>query len=75
MTEDPKYKVKERINPYMKYSGLAFQLAGIIGLSFWIGKKADAYFNFEKPILTISLIFVTFSLYLYKLYIELTKKI
>ena len=57
----------------MKYSGLAFQLAGIIGLSFGLARR-QMHFNFEKPILTISLIFVTFSLYLYKLYIELTKK-
>lgn len=72
--EKPNFQVKHKINPYMRYSGLAFQLAGVILISFWLGKKADAYFGFEKPILTLVFVMAMFGAFMYKLYIDLSKK-
>ena len=56
---------------YMKYAGLAFQMAVIFFLGVYGGKKLDAYLGNEKPIITIILIFVLFIGYMYKLYNEL----
>jgi hypothetical protein len=64
---------KERVRAYLKYSGLAFQLAGVIGLSLWAGLWLDKELAFAKPICTIILVLVSFSAYLYKLYIDLSK--
>lgn len=74
MADKPKFHVKEKFNPYMKYTGLAFQLAGIILFSFWLGRKVDEYFGFKKPYLTLILVMVMFGTYMYKLYIDLSKK-
>jgi len=39
-------------NFYMKYMGLAFQLAATIGVGAFIGYKLDEHFEFEKLYLT-----------------------
>ena len=70
--EEDKGKIKKKIDPYMKYAGLGTQMAVMFFIGIWGGKKLDAYFNFEKPILTITLIFVLFTGFMYKLYKELS---
>ncbi len=70
-----KEKIKKSSSQYLKYSGLAFQLAGIILFSIYIGGKLDAWMNLEKPILTAVLLLVMFTGFIYKLYLDLTKDI
>lgn len=46
--------LKNNLNNYAKYSGLAFEMLGIIVLGVWGGIKLDACLN-TKPLLTIVL--------------------
>lgn len=69
-SDDP---IRKKTNSYLKYSGLAFQMAAIILLSIWGGKKIDAYMGWEKPFATLLLTLILFSGFMYKLYLDLTK--
>jgi hypothetical protein len=55
------------LNPYLKYSTLAFQIGGIIILGVWLGDWLDATYRpqAETPVYTIifSLLFVFIALY------------
>ncbi len=55
---------------YMKYSNIAFQMVGILGLSGWIGFKLDKYFNTPKPYITAGLMLFMLITYLWKIVIE-----
>lgn len=48
-------KDTNRPNPYIKYSGLAFQILAFIFLGTWGGMKIDAWLSLEIPIFTIAL--------------------
>lgn len=65
-------KAKKKSNAYLKYSGIAFQLAAIIFLAIWGGQKLDEYLGNEKPLITMLLTLFFFSGYMYKLYNDLT---
>lgn len=56
---------KKPFEAYIKYSGLAFQMAATIVVFVFIGKFADQYFDNEKPVLIAvsSLIGVFLSIY------------
>ena len=56
---------------YLKYSGIAFQLAGLIFIAYFVGDKLDKKFNLETPLITLGLVLFVFVLYMYKLYKEL----
>lgn len=43
---------KSKLNSYIKFSGLAFQMAATITAFVFIGKFADNYFDNNKPVLT-----------------------
>lgn len=64
---------KKKVNNYLKYSGLGFQMAAIFLIGIFGGQKIDSYFDFELPIVTILLLLVLFTGYMYKLYIDLTR--
>jgi len=49
--EDKKTDSKKSKN-FLQYSGMAFQLGATIFLGAWGGTRLDAYFGFEKHILT-----------------------
>ncbi|GJM32358.1 MAG: hypothetical protein DHS20C18_13590 [Saprospiraceae bacterium] len=49
--DDP--KIRGRVDDYMKYSGMAFQMAFIILIGTLGGKKLDEYFQLDKPYLTM----------------------
>jgi hypothetical protein len=63
--------LKKKTANYMKYTGLAFQMAVIFFIGIYGGKKLDAYFGHERPGITIFLIFFLFIGYMYKLFNEL----
>lgn len=54
-SEKPEGKRSSRAQNYMKYSGMAFQMGGIILLGVWVGKKLDAHFSLPTPWFTVAL--------------------
>ncbi len=56
---------KSKVQNYVKYSGMVFQMIGIIGLFAFIGYKLDSYYQLNIPIYTaiLSLTGVLISLY------------
>ena len=61
------------INEYVKYSGLAFQMAALILLGYWLGSKIDKWLDLTIPVFTIILILVFLSLTFYSLIKSLPK--
>jgi F0F1-type ATP synthase assembly protein I len=45
-------KNKERLNSYVKYSGIAFQMIAIILIGVFGGMKIDKWLKTEKPVFT-----------------------
>jgi len=50
--QQPKDK-GDQLRDYAKYSGMAIQMGLIILVGTFLGKKLDAYFNLERPYLTV----------------------
>ena len=61
------------INEYVKYSGLAFQMAALILLGYWLGTKIDKWFDLSIPVFTIILILLFLSVSFYSLIKSLPK--
>lgn len=61
-----KQKPKQQPNTALRYSGMAFQMAIIIGLGTFIGRKIDDNIQAEKPWFTIlfAIIFLFIAFYL-----------
>lgn len=53
--EKPDEQRASRARNYMKYSGMAFQMGGIILFGVWVGKKLDERFSTSTPWFTIGL--------------------
>ncbi|HPK09907.1 MAG TPA: AtpZ/AtpI family protein [Saprospiraceae bacterium] len=70
--KDNKESKSSGMNAYLKYSGIAFQLAGLMIAALFIGQWLDKKMEFDKPYLTATLIILFFFGYLYRLYIDLT---
>jgi len=64
---------QNQINDYVKYSGLAFQMAALIFLGYWVGGKIDHWLEFQIPIFTIILIVSFIILTIYSLIRSLPK--
>lgn len=64
---------KNKNNAYLKYSGLAFQLAAVVCIGLFTGRWIDSKMQLEKPIFTMLLVMLFFALFLYKLYDDLKK--
>lgn len=64
---------QSQVNDYVKYSGLAFQMAALILLGYWLGGKIDSWLDFRIPIFTIVLILLFLSLSFYSLIKSLPK--
>lgn len=69
----PNEKNIRKVNAYLKYSGLAFQLAFVIFVGIYLGKYIDSYFGLKVPIATMILVVLLFGAYMYKLVIDLMK--
>lgn len=62
----PNKEPQKPLNDYAKYSGLAIQMAVIIGAGCYGGYKLDAHFkNTDTPIYTIILSLVSIALAMY----------
>jgi len=53
--KDTKNHQNNPLSSYAKYSGLAFQMGGIIAVAVWGGVKLDELVETNKPIFTIIL--------------------
>ncbi|HEY4651035.1 MAG TPA: AtpZ/AtpI family protein [Pontibacter sp.] len=59
MASAPEDEKKENgVKPYLKYSGIAFQMIGVLVIAAWIGMKLDEYFATQNPWFTIGLLVV-----------------
>jgi hypothetical protein len=67
-------KIKKGASDYLKYTGLAFQMAGIILVSIFLGQKIDTYLALDKPYATALISVLSLAGFMYKLYIDLMKK-
>ncbi|MCC5931786.1 MAG: AtpZ/AtpI family protein [Cyclobacteriaceae bacterium] len=79
MEKAPKTKKSQTPAPnpykdYARYTGLAFQMAGLIFLGYWLGKQLDQYFELKIPAFTISLILLFIFAALYSLIKSLPKE-
>jgi F0F1-type ATP synthase assembly protein I len=53
--KNPKESGNKGIRDFARYSGIAFQMTGIILVTTWGGIKLDKLTGFEKPVFTIIL--------------------
>lgn len=68
MTEREEEKIKKGTNAYLKWSGLAFQLLGGIGLFGWLGYKLDQYLALQFPVFMLVFGFLAFGAIMYQVY-------
>lgn len=57
----------------LRFSGLAFQMAAIIGLGAWGGKKLDHRYQTQKPYFTVLLSLAAIAAALYMVIRDVTK--
>ncbi len=53
--KNPKKQGNKGVKDFARYSGIAFQMIGVILVTVWGGKKLDEISGFDKPIFTICL--------------------
>ena len=65
-SENQKNPKQSQLNEYLKYTGLAFQMLGAIGLAVWAGWELDQYLGLRFPVflIVLSLMAVTASIVL-----------
>lgn len=66
-------KKKKSLFKYTKYSGLGYQLIGLLAVAIYGGLKADSYFGFENNYLTALFSIIVLFAFFYKV-IRLTSK-
>lgn len=64
---------QKQTNEYVKYSGLAFQMAALLLLGYWAGQKLDAWFSLPGPVFTVVLMVLSVVLSMYSLIKSLPK--
>lgn len=62
------------VKPYLKYSGLAFQMIAIMGVAAFGGQKLDSYFQNKTPWWTLCLLLLAVVAAMYSVIVSLTKK-
>jgi len=55
----PEKQQKSQANGYLKYSGMAIQMAAVITLGVFGGKKMDEWLGLKQPIFTLLLSLVS----------------
>ncbi len=59
---------------YLRYSGMAFQIAGYIIVGVLLGRQLDKYFETQKPYFTALLSILFLAAYFIKLVSDLSRK-
>ncbi|PKV67404.1 AtpZ/AtpI family protein [Pontibacter ramchanderi] len=72
--DEEKSKGEDSYKPYLKYSGLAFQMIGAMVLAAWAGSKLDAYMGNQNPWMTIILLVVAVVASMVLVIVSLNKK-
>jgi len=74
--EDNKHQKREKegVKPYLKYSGLAFQMIGVMVIAAFAGMKLDDYFKTDNPWFTIVLLLLAVIASMAIVIISLNKK-
>ncbi|GAB3824148.1 AtpZ/AtpI family protein [Pontibacter rugosus] len=54
----PEQQRQDNIKPYVKYSGMAFQMIGALVVAAFAGKALDAYVGNQKPWFTVGLLLI-----------------
>ncbi|PCJ88179.1 MAG: hypothetical protein COA57_03610 [Flavobacteriales bacterium] len=65
---------KSGLKNYVKYSGIAFQMAGILLVGVFGGRKLDQYLQQDFPLFTLTLTGIAFVGAFYILYKQATSK-
>lgn len=76
MAKDPDpsdKKEPKQFNSYLKYSGLAVQLVGTIGLAGWLGYLLDNFLEWGFPLFIIVFTLIAFSGVMFQLYRSMNK--
>ncbi|HET9053391.1 MAG TPA: AtpZ/AtpI family protein [Cyclobacteriaceae bacterium] len=68
MTEEEKGKIRKGTNTYLKWSGLAFQLLGAIGVLGWLGYLLDQRLGLTFPAFMLTFGFLGFGAVMYQVY-------
>ena len=58
MDQDEKKDLKPKVNNYVRYSSMVFQMAIVIGLGVWGGRALDHYLELKFPAFTLIFLFV-----------------
>lgn len=66
-------KKDKPLRKWVIFSGLAFQMGATIFIFAWLGKKLDAYFDFEKNWMTLLMILIALGVSLYAILKQLKK--
>ncbi|MGV3541432.1 MAG: AtpZ/AtpI family protein [Rufibacter sp.] len=70
----PKDQEDSSVKPYLKYSGLAFQMIAIMGVAAFAGRKLDAYVQNETPWWTLIFLLIAVFASMYMVIVSLTGK-
>jgi F0F1-type ATP synthase assembly protein I len=73
-SEDQKPRREDSFKPYLKYSGLAFQMIGAMVLAAWAGTKLDETMGNKNPWMTIVLLVVAVVASMVLVIVSLNKK-
>lgn len=58
-------------NKYLKFTGIAFQLAALLFLAIWGGSKLDEKMGNETQYMTVLFVIIAFTGFMYNLFREL----
>ena len=58
METEKENDLKPKVNNYARYSSMVFQLAAVIGLGVWGGRKLDQYLELKFPAFTLVFLFI-----------------
>ena len=70
----PEKSKEDNVKPYLKYSGLAFQMIGAMVLAAFAGMKLDDYFGTQNPWFTIILLVIAVVASMVLVILSLNKK-
>lgn len=73
-TKDDSSESSENFNSYLKYSGIVFQLIGIILIGWWIGSWIDEKMGTPQPYWTAGIILFFILAFLFSVVYNLTKE-
>ncbi len=59
---------------YMKYSGLAFQIAVYVIAGLWLGRQVDKYLDMQRPVFSGVLAALFLIAFFFKLFAELGRR-